>query len=169
MEPFGLPSAWKGLENHLDYLLEGIGTIDTIVEVGVDRGYSLCQFALKFPNARVVGVDNLSFDTGKESRRSIENYVPNTHPNIELCWMDSAEAAAQFEGEIDVLHIDADHMYDSVKRDFEVWSPKVRSGGVVMFHDTQTFKDHVGKFFAELEGRKVEVPSHSGLGCYYKD
>lgn len=37
---------------------------------------------------------------------------------------------------IDVLFIDGDHSYDGVKADFELWSPLVRPGGVVAFHDT---------------------------------
>lgn len=36
---------------------------------------------------------------------------------------------------IDVLFIDGDHTYDGVKQDFEMYSPLVRKGGIVAFHD----------------------------------
>lgn len=36
---------------------------------------------------------------------------------------------------VDILFIDGDHQYNGVKKDFEMWSPLVRSGGVVVFHD----------------------------------
>src|SRR6202021_3047068 len=36
---------------------------------------------------------------------------------------------------LDYLFIDGDHTYDGVKRDFEMYSPLVRSGGMIAFHD----------------------------------
>jgi predicted O-methyltransferase YrrM len=36
---------------------------------------------------------------------------------------------------LDVLFIDADHTYESVKRDFEMYSPLVAPGGLIIFHD----------------------------------
>lgn len=36
---------------------------------------------------------------------------------------------------IDFLFIDGDHTLAGVSRDFEIWSPLVRSGGAVAFHD----------------------------------
>jgi len=37
--------------------------------------------------------------------------------------------------EIDFLFIDADHSYESVKADYELWSPLVRNGGIIAIHD----------------------------------
>jgi len=36
---------------------------------------------------------------------------------------------------LDFLFIDGDHTYEGVKRDFEMYSPLVRKGGVIAFHD----------------------------------
>ena len=36
---------------------------------------------------------------------------------------------------IRVLFIDADHSYEGVRRDFELWSPLVAPGGLIIFHD----------------------------------
>lgn len=52
--------------------------------------------------------------------------------------LDETRAALEYvlEGrKIDVLFIDADHSYKGVKRDFELYSPLVRSGGLIFFHD----------------------------------
>lgn len=38
-------------------------------------------------------------------------------------------------GGIDFLFIDGDHRYEGVKMDFEMYSPLVRTGGLVAFHD----------------------------------
>lgn len=40
-----------------------------------------------------------------------------------------------FEPNIDLLFIDGDHRYESVLRDFRLWSPLVKPGGVIAFHD----------------------------------
>ena len=37
--------------------------------------------------------------------------------------------------QIDFLFIDGDHSYEGVKKDFEMYSPLVRKGGIVAFHD----------------------------------
>jgi predicted O-methyltransferase YrrM len=36
---------------------------------------------------------------------------------------------------VDLLFIDADHTYEGVKRDYELYLPLVKEGGVVAFHD----------------------------------
>ncbi|WXG42746.1 MAG: class I SAM-dependent methyltransferase [Promethearchaeati archaeon SRVP18_Atabeyarchaeia-1] len=36
---------------------------------------------------------------------------------------------------LDLLFIDGDHTYEGVKKDFEMYSPLVRRGGIVAFHD----------------------------------
>ena len=36
---------------------------------------------------------------------------------------------------LDLLFIDGDHSYDGVRRDFEMYSPLARKGGVIAFHD----------------------------------
>ncbi len=37
----------------------------------------------------------------------------------------------------DLLWIDGDHAYESVKRDFELYAPRVRPGGLIAFHDVR--------------------------------
>lgn len=36
---------------------------------------------------------------------------------------------------LDMLFIDGDHSYEGVKKDFEMYSPLVREGGIIAFHD----------------------------------
>lgn len=46
--------------------------------------------------------------------------------------------------EFSLVFIDADHSYEGVKGDFELWSPMIVSGGLVAFHDTnQEFSNRV--------------------------
>ena len=57
--------------------------------------------------------------------------------------------------QLDFLFIDADHTYAGVQRDFQMYSPLVRSGGIVAFHDIVTHKRgtecQVEKFWGEIK------------------
>jgi predicted O-methyltransferase YrrM len=47
----------------------------------------------------------------------------------------SFDFAAGFRQQIDLLFIDGAHEYDAVLQDYEQWSPLVRPGGTIAFHD----------------------------------
>ena len=48
----------------------------------------------------------------------------------------SEVVADMFEREsLDFVYIDANHSYDYVKEDIELWYPKVKSGGYLLGHD----------------------------------
>jgi len=58
---------------------------------------------------------------------------------------------------IDFLFHDADHSYEGVKKDFEMYSPLVRKGGIIAFHDIVTngvicsYGWDVSKFWNEIK------------------
>jgi hypothetical protein len=50
--------------------------------------------------------------------------------------MPSEQAASLFEdGTLDFVFLDADHRYEAVRRDLEVWFPKIKRRGVLGGHD----------------------------------
>lgn len=57
---------------------------------------------------------------------------------------------------LDFLFIDGDHTYEGVKQDFEMYSPFVKSGGIIALHDINDTQRHrnrnvyVSKFWNEL-------------------
>ena len=59
--------------------------------------------------------------------------------------------------EFTFIFIDADHAYEGVKGDFEAWSPMVKSGGEIAFHDTQL--DSVQKALDEIPWETYLVDS----------
>lgn len=61
----------------------------------------------------------------------------------------SAEAVQGWDKPIRLLFIDADHDYDAVKQDYELWSPFLVEGGVLVLHDVGTWPG-VTKFYHEL-------------------
>jgi predicted O-methyltransferase YrrM len=79
---------------------------------------------------------------------------------------------------LDVLFIDGDHSYEGVKKDFELWSPLVRPGGIVLFHDilphTKVAHCEVDRLWNELKPhyRHVEFihdpkQGWAGIGAIY--
>src|SRR5439155_15474564 len=72
---------------------------------------------------------------------------------------------------LDLLFIDGDHTYEGVKRDFEMYSPMVRPGGIVAFHDIVEIRVEgleVARFWNEIKAKHrhteiVEDP-HQGWG-----
>jgi len=47
----------------------------------------------------------------------------------------SEEAAAGFDGEADFVFVDGAHEYKYVRKDYELWFPKLTDGGLIAFHD----------------------------------
>jgi hypothetical protein len=53
----------------------------------------------------------------------------------------SLEGAKDFEdGSLDYVYIDGDHEFDGIMLDLIVWSPKVKTGGIVAGHDYYRFR-----------------------------
>lgn len=54
--------------------------------------------------------------------------------------MDSEAAARIFaDGILDLVFIDANHSYDSIKQDILLWLPKVKPGGILCGHDCEGY------------------------------
>lgn len=74
---------------------------------------------------------------------------------------------------LDYLFIDGDHRYEGVKRDFEMYGPMVKKGGLIAFHDVvEGQPDLVGgvpRFWREIKSRYrhtefIENPNQGGYG-----
>ena len=56
--------------------------------------------------------------------------------NIEILRLTSEEASPKIPDEsLDFAYIDANHSYQFMKRDIELWWPKIREGGLLAGHD----------------------------------
>jgi predicted O-methyltransferase YrrM len=82
------------------------------------------------------------------------------------------------DDKIDFLFIDGDHSYEGVKKDFEMYSPLVRKGGIIAFHDIvprrQETRCEVDKFWNEIKYnyRYIEIvrdwaQKRAGIGVLY--
>jgi cephalosporin hydroxylase len=66
---------------------------------------------------------------------------------------------------IDFLFIDGDHSYEGVSSDFQMYSPLVRSGGLVGFHDLRI--EGIRRFFSSIPLQKGVWDDGYGIGLVY--
>ncbi len=72
------------------------------------------------------------------------------------------------EYRIDLLFIDGDHSIDGARNDWEKFSPMVRPGGIIAFHDTGAIPE-VKQVFDEVPGTvKINIVSFQGIGIIIK-
>lgn len=71
----------------------------------------------------------------------------------------------------DLLFIDGDHTYEGVRRDYELYAPLVREGGVIAFHDILDTPQHraagcrVDQLWLELPGHKAAFSINGAWGA----
>ena len=101
-------------------------------EAGGGQMYCVDNFGQRNPNCAYD-------DIGDASTVAIMTEYFKRFPTtaLNLCQGDTAEWASKIDPKVDLLFIDADHTYVSCKRDFVAWSPKVKRGGLIAFHDAQ--------------------------------
>lgn len=132
-----------------------------VCEIGAARGGSLCMFSrVVAADARLLSID-LNFS--KLQKAALPAFAkPGQH--VACLEADSHQPATlaavrNWLGgrQIDLLFIDGDHTYDGVARDFEMYAPLVRSGGVIGFHDI--VPDYKTRFNTPTINDVGEVPA----------
>lgn len=112
--------------DHLPTLHGAAATAATVIELGVRRGVSSVAFLAGLPaGGRLHSVD--------------VNRAPFVHPSWEFIQGDDLDPAviAQLPPACDVLFIDTSHTYSHTLDELATWAPTVRSGGVILLHDTE--------------------------------
>ena len=120
-----------------------------IVECGVLYGYSLASIASSamFFAERIVAYDLFEdYQYTKAHRASVEESLDNwglLHI-VELVKQDAVEAAKNHEdGSIDFLHIDIGNDAEKLGNMFDVWTRKMKVGGIVIFEGGSFERDQV--------------------------
>ena len=159
-----------------------------IVEIGTNQGGTLFIWVRTNPMLEMVVSIDLpggQFGGGYDARR-IRQYrefaVDRPHTCMDFLRVDSHAASSvnalmQVLGNrtIDFLFIDGDHTYQGVKMDFEMYSPLVRKGGLIAFHDIVTCGSgcEVNRFWNDIKSVSrheefMEGPqSNMGIGVLY--
>jgi len=153
---------------------------DTIVELGTQRGDSYCAFCQAVTTVglptKCFGIDTWGDDeqmkmTPEQLLGELRGYHDKLYGSFSMLIQATFDdALPRFEaGQIDLLHIDGRHDYESARHDFETWLPKMSGRGVILFHDT-TVRDRenfeVWRLWEEISGkyRSFEFLHGHGLG-----
>lgn len=164
LEPqhFSVPAPWAG---HIPFAswLVAIQKPRVLVELGTYSGISYLSFCQAIQEQQLpthaFAVDTWEGDAhaGAYDETIYQNirraHDPHYSAFSTLLRMTFDEALAHFaDGSVDLLHIDGLHTYEAVKHDFETWLPKLSERGVVLFHDTNVYRDDFGvhRLWAEL-------------------
>jgi predicted O-methyltransferase YrrM len=191
------PQAWwlarrsiiqHGAIQHVDELTEFTKIVQqqcprTVLEIGTAQGgvfWLLCRLATA--DATLISLDlppsrrhsgGREIDIDLESMKSLGQTVHVIHGNSHALETPGQVQKILGDQMLDLLFIDGDHTYDGVSQDYLMYSPLVRPGGMIAFHDI--VKTHwpgcqVDRFWGELaQDRSLEpkaiigyVPSHFG-------
>ena len=113
----------------------------TIVEIGsyVGASSSFLACAAKEKNHTIYCIDTWGNEGMSEGGRdTFDEFCKNTKLlkdfTVPLRGR-SVDIAKTFDKEIDLIFVDGDHSYEGVKTDVESWLPKVKKGGILIFHD----------------------------------
>ena len=68
--------------------------------------------------------------------------------------------------QIDFLFIDGDHRYDAILKDYNMYSPLVRKGGIIAFHDIAENEDGGPRFWKEIKNnyKHEEIITSKDMG-----
>jgi predicted O-methyltransferase YrrM len=169
-----IPSAVKGHRFFLEWLVRPIRSCETIVELGVDYGYSAFVFEKQLAlnrnhHSKIYGIDWFRGDasTGYRDTEDLVKAAIDEHSlkYIEIIKGNFTDIAKVWSKPIDILFIDGSHDYESVKQDLYNWCKFVKPDGLILMHDTNVPDFGVRRVFEEAKGYcRAEFKHSAGLG-----
>lgn len=161
-----IPSTcWAGHRRFAEWLVSYLNP-KIIVDLGVDWGFSTFSFAM--PRiGHVYGIDTFEGDDYEYVLSKREKLFMNENVTFIRGYFD--DVAKTWNKKIDLLHIDGDHKYESVKNDYEKWSQFLSDDGVILLNDTCEKEYGVKRFFEEIDLPKCNFTHTFGLGVISKN
>lgn len=135
-------------QSELSWLAERARESQKVVEVGSWRGRSTRALADNTPGV-VYAVDTWKGSVNGVCQQEIGKHAPGwlkrefqknmdglLGNKVQVMEMDSLKAAERLSGQdLDLVFIDAEHTYESVRSDILAWYGLVRNGGILAGHD----------------------------------
>jgi predicted O-methyltransferase YrrM len=141
-----------------------------IVEVGTYEGKSFAYLIVEMVNAgkrfQITGVDSFTFpDLYNKFNRNMKPVKELFDTIVDQSW----NAPQKFDdGSLDFVFIDADHVYENVKKDILAWMPKIKKGGIIAGHDFVNIHPGVIQAVCEIFGERNIDTSYLDEICWLK-
>jgi predicted O-methyltransferase YrrM len=165
-----IKTAWAGHREFANWLVKEL-VPTTVVDLGVDRGFSTFCFA-EAGIGQVYGIDAFTGDEHAGFRDTYQQVMEfkesNGFDNVTIIKGLFDEVCASWTLPIDILHIDGLHTYEAVSNDYAQWTRFLSQNGVVLMHDVTCFPD-VERFYNSLTVPKMYFTKSYGLGVVVKD
>lgn len=169
VDHFGRHSAWIGHIPFANWVTKEIKP-QKIVELGSHWGHSYFAFCKTIREEKIpctcyavdtwMGDDHASH-YGSDVYSNVCRHNEDNYSDFSKLLKMTFDKALDIipEKSVDLLHIDGLHTYEAVKHDFESWLPKVKEGGIILFHDTEVHERGFGvwKLWKELVN---QYPNH---------
>ncbi|HEV7858352.1 MAG TPA: CmcI family methyltransferase [Pyrinomonadaceae bacterium] len=144
-----------------------------ILEVGAAGGGT--TFLLAGAAAPLATIITLDFSFNKSRQSAVKCFalagqqmICLKHDSQTMIARRAVEASLKGRA-LDLLYLDGDHSYEGVKADFKLYSPLVRPGGMIVFHDivedyrtrygieTRSYVGGVPRFWSEIKSAHAPV------------
>ena len=151
---------------------------EILVELGSHEGMSFFAFCQSMQENNVDGscyaIDTWAGDEhtgayGDEVHDAVRDHLRQEYWGFTyMMRMLFNDAATHFSDEtVDLCHIDGLHTYEAVSEDLATWYPKVKPGGIILFHDVLARMEGYGtpKFWEEtVAGHPETFTFNHGFG-----
>ncbi len=113
-----------------------------VVEIGCDAGGTLYCWRQLCDSVYGITLEDNTASTGGQGYPLVSHgatvFLGDSRSPAAREWLELELAGRP----IDVRHIDGDHSYEGVDADYEMYSPLVRSGGLILVHDVFNHWDY---------------------------
>jgi len=146
------------------------------VEIGTYEGFNAYCMLMNLSIKKLFLVDPyLHYDVyAEDSYKRNQRYFNKIYDNaknllkdykdkIEFIRLYSHEATSEIPDELDFVYIDGNHDYEFVKKDIELYYPKIKVGGIIGGHDFDG--NYIGVIRAAIEfadNNNLELKSSAG-------
>jgi predicted O-methyltransferase YrrM len=120
-------------------LLENLPKQAIVAELGVDRGDFSEIILNKSKPKKLHLIDIWSSEIYNDEKKKFVEQKFNSQIQSEVIEINrgySSDVGKNFKDKyFDWIYIDTDHTYHTTKKELEIWSPKVKEGGIIAGHD----------------------------------
>lgn len=138
------------------YMLNEKAPIQDALEIGCYDGGSTVGISRFCKNLTTIDANMMRFNRSVIDEKCNYEYIGDNSFSASV-----KEQIYKKYKKLDLLFLDGDHTYEGVKKDYENFSPLVKSGGIIAFHDIVDSQYHrnancfVSKFWNSVKSGKT--------------